>query len=486
MIILDKILNIGNSSNLRAEAKRIRILNGIAFFAALILIFNGFMIFIGSYPFENFTLKELVQYLMTDPEIKIAQVKKFRIIFPVLDFILASLAFVSLLLNYFRKYKTSSLVILLIANFYVAFFYWFSGYFSVFFFFIPALLPIVFFKRTQQYLPYLGLTLLIFVVLTIVKFNNGINDLFLQPPADKALINSLLNFSAVFAIVLVIIIHFKKENVRNEKVLEEKNKILDLQSKEIKTQRDELYENNIKLSASEEELKESNATKDKFISILAHDLRSPFQYLLGFSELLMENFNDYDKHRIEEQINAIYQTSKTTYELLDQILLWANTHSGKLTIKPEKFNFLEITNSVVNEFKNQSDKKNIKINLNENKKLSVKADLNIFKTVMRNLITNALKFTNQNGEINILAETDNQNLTITISDNGIGISEDVMPKLWEIEEDYTTLGTNNEKGTGFGLKLCKELINKHGGKIWVESEIGKGSDFKFTIPVHDD
>jgi len=105
---------------------------------------------------------------------------------------------------------------------------------------------------------------------------------------------------------------------------------------------------------------------------------------------------------------------------------------------------------------------------------------------MRNIISNAIKFTNQNGQINIYAEKVDKNAIITVSDNGIGIDKNILPKLWELRTDNTTLGTNNEKGTGFGLILCKELIEKHNGQIWVESEVGKGSDFKFTLPLCND
>jgi len=483
MPILNKVFNIGIDSQSDINVKRIRILNGIAFFAALILIFNGIMIFVSSYPFERFTFKELVEYLISNSEIRVADVKKFRIIFPLLDFFLAFFAFVSLFLNYFRKQEISSIVICLIANFYIAFFYWISGFFSAFFFFIPALLPLIFFQKARQYYSFLILTLIIFITLTIIKYNNGINDLFLQPPADKALLNSLLNFTAVFGILYFIVFHFKKENSKNEEMLTEKNKILDQQSKEIKVQRDELRQKNNRLSASEKELKELNATKDKFISILAHDLKNPFNSLFGFSELLLKNYKEYDDNEIEYQLKLIYQASKTTYDHLEQVLLWAKSQSGKLTIKPEKFSFVKVTHDLINEFKNQTNQKNIKINLSESEKISVTADINMIKTVMRNLITNAIKFNHENGQINISAEMNAQNVIVTISDNGTGIDKTIIPKLWEIKENHTTPGTNDEPGTGFGLKLCKELIDKHHGNIWVESEVGKGSEFKFSLPL---
>jgi len=475
MQLFNKILNAGIDSTSDDVAKKIRILNGIAFFSTVILLINGIVIFASSYPFEKFTLSELYQYLTAGPEIKVAEVQKFRIIFRLLDFVLAFFASGALLLNHFHKQNISTIIILLVANIYIAFFYWIAGFFSVFFFFIPALLPLIFYKKRNQYLPFLLFTLILFFGLTIVKYNIGINDLFLRPPADKALLNSLLNFSAVLLILFFIVFHFKKENIKHEKKLEEKNKILDKQSREIKLQRDEL-------SDSEKELKEANVTKDKFISILAHDLKNPFQSLLGFSELLLENFRDYDDDEIEFQLKAIHQTSNTAFELLEQILLWANTQTKKLTLKPEELSFNEITHDLISEFENQAGKKKIEIKSLQTEDIVLTADVNIVKTVMRNLIANAIKYSHQNSEIRIFAEKINHSTTITVSDNGTGIEENVIPKLWELHESYTTLGTNRESGTGLGLKLCKELVELHNGTIWVESEPGKGSDFKFTIP----
>lgn len=234
------------------------------------------------------------------------------------------------------------------------------------------------------------------------------------------------------------------------------------------------------------ELKKHNADKDRFISVLAHDLKSPFSALLGFSDLLLENLHKYDMQKIEFQIKAINQTVHNTYDLLEQILLWAKTQSGKLTLKMQKFNFAEITNEIINIFENQANEKQIKITCFETEKTILNADLNMYKTILRNLISNAIKFTNQNGQINIYAEKKHINTIITVSDNGIGIDKSVIPKLWKLTEHYSTTGTNNEKGTGFGLIISKELIEKQGGQIWVESEVRKGSNFKFTLPLCND
>lgn len=244
-----------------------------------------------------------------------------------------------------------------------------------------------------------------------------------------------------------------------------------------------LYNERKIIKENELKLKKLNADKDRFISILAHDLKSPFNSLLGFSGLLLKNLDKYDKEKIRNQVKLINSVSSQTHELLEQLLLWAKTQSGKLELKIDYFEFNETTNDLIKTLARFANDKKIKINCFETEKTILSADLNMFKTIMRNLILNAIKFTDINGQINVYAQKNQSDVTITVSDNGIGIDKNVISKLWEFNENYSTVGTNNEKGTGFGLTLCKELVEKHGGKIWVESEIGKGSDFKFTMPL---
>jgi PAS domain S-box-containing protein len=233
----------------------------------------------------------------------------------------------------------------------------------------------------------------------------------------------------------------------------------------------------------ENELRKLNADKDQFIRILGHDLRNPFNSLIGFSDLLLENLHNYDLQQIEKQVKMINQVSIRSFELLEQILLWVKSQSGKLELNIEQFDFRQESTNVVQTIENMAVKKGIQIDIIETEQIFLWADLNIFKTVLRNLISNAIKFTNQNGHIIVSAEKLEQNLLIAVSDNGTGMDEKVMAKLWEIHNVYSSKGTNGEKGTGFGLKLCKELIEKHGGKIWAESVPGKGSKFILSLPT---
>jgi PAS domain S-box-containing protein len=238
-----------------------------------------------------------------------------------------------------------------------------------------------------------------------------------------------------------------------------------------------------KLKANETILEKLNADKDRFISILGHDLKSPFNALLGLSELLTENIRKYDIDKIENLVNHINKSAQTTYNLLEDILLWARTQQGKIPFKPQILSFRNICMDILEILKPNTDAKNITINYNPADEINIFADIDMLQTVLRNLVSNAIKFTNKNGVINISAEENSGNVTISVSDNGIGIAPDNLTKLFDIAQVLTTTGTAEEKGTGLGLILCKEFVEKHGGKIWAESKYGKGSEFKFTMPI---
>jgi signal transduction histidine kinase len=229
-------------------------------------------------------------------------------------------------------------------------------------------------------------------------------------------------------------------------------------------------------------LKQLNTDKDLFISILAHDLKNPFVTLVGLSELLAENINKFNSAEIETFVNNIYQVSQNTYNLLEDLIKWAQSQSGKLHYEPQILSFTTICVDILKVLNTTAQDKNITIKYFDEKNLSLFADNNMLKTVLRNLISNAIKFTNKGGEINIYASQTESNTIITVSDNGIGIAPERQGKLFDISQMKSTSGTAKESGTGLGLLLCKDFIEKHGGTIWVESEEGKGSNFKFSIP----
>jgi len=238
----------------------------------------------------------------------------------------------------------------------------------------------------------------------------------------------------------------------------------------------------IKIVQQNNELKKLNANKDRFISIIAHDLKNPFNTILGFSELLVNNIHKYDIDKIEKFAKNINQAAQNAFKLLEDLLLWAKAQSNIL-FNPVNLNLTDICKDIVQNLKYTYNNKNISINCLITQDLFVFADLNMLNTIIRNLISNAIKFTNNGGEINIYTEQNQTNITIIVQDNGVGISSETLPKLFDISQKRSTLGTENEKGSGLGLALCREFVEKHGGKIWAESEIEKGSKFKFTIPT---
>ncbi|MDZ7765985.1 MAG: transporter substrate-binding domain-containing protein [Melioribacteraceae bacterium] len=236
------------------------------------------------------------------------------------------------------------------------------------------------------------------------------------------------------------------------------------------------------LKERESQLRELNSTKDKLFSIIAHDLRSPFSAILGFSELLIDKNNDFDVAESEEYLGLINSSTKNTLILLDNLLNWAKSQTGTIIYKPEKTNLSAIINEILEVSKSVAKIKNISINYTQTDDVEVYADVNMLKTILRNLISNAIKYTHSNGEIAISAVQNQNNIEITVSDNGVGMSEETCNKLFEIDTNITTTGTANEKGSGLGLILCKEFVEKHGGEIWVKSELGKGSTFIFSLP----
>ncbi len=241
------------------------------------------------------------------------------------------------------------------------------------------------------------------------------------------------------------------------------------------------------LTESENKLRESNAEKDKFFSIIAHDLKSPFNSILGFSDLLVNNFEEYDTKTQKEFIGYIDTSAKNTYKLLENLLLWSRSQRGNLNFIYEKENLYLLLTETINILKPAAINKGIQINVDFLQNIYVIADKNSLSTIFRNLINNAIKFTPNKGKILINAETitnhDNKEfIKITIIDNGVGIAKEKLSKLFTITGETSTKGTNGEVGTGLGLILCKEFVVKNGGEIWVESEVGKGSKFIFTIP----
>ena len=251
----------------------------------------------------------------------------------------------------------------------------------------------------------------------------------------------------------------------------------------LKNKNDQLRDANKKLIDSELTLKELNATKDKFFSIIAHDLKNPFQSLLGFSEILYDRRDQLKQEDINEYSRLIYESSQNLYSLLGNLLQWAKTQLGNTKLSPKNVNLYESLNDTLDLFNLTALNKNIKIINTIEKDTYAFVDKHVVSSVFSNLISNAIKFTNQGGEIKVSCKESNNRLTISVLDNGNGISEENINKLFRIDQNYSTKGTEDESGTGLGLILCKELITQSNGEIYVESTLGKGSNFQFVLPI---
>ncbi len=239
------------------------------------------------------------------------------------------------------------------------------------------------------------------------------------------------------------------------------------------------------LKKREIQLGELIATKDKFFNIVAHDLKNPFTSLLGSTELLYNNINQLNNEEIRKLAEIINESSKSGYTILQNLLDWSRSQTGLLKFNPEKINLKKLIDENVSNLKLYAANKEIAMHSDHgsDKDINIFTDKNMLNTVLRNLISNAIKFTHRNGNVNVGISREDDEVIISVKDTGTGISEENIEKLFRLDTRFQLPGTDNEQGTGLGLKLSKEFVGKLGGRIWVESVENKGSEFKFTIPV---
>lgn len=230
------------------------------------------------------------------------------------------------------------------------------------------------------------------------------------------------------------------------------------------------------------QLKELNATKDKLFSIIAHDLRSPFNNILVLSQILKAQLSKSEDPDTQVHIDLIHSTAKNTLVLLENLLDWAKSQSGQINFKNEKINISNVVNEILELSISIAKTKDISIQVHIPEDVEINSDKKILKTIIRNLMSNAIKYSRPGDKITISAVEEKDLVKIVISDSGVGMDDDTLENLFSITGNTPLPGTLNEKGSGFGLVLCREFIEKLGGKIWVESEKEKGSDFIFTIP----
>ncbi len=241
--------------------------------------------------------------------------------------------------------------------------------------------------------------------------------------------------------------------------------------------------NEQKLAEYTEELQTTNSNKDRFFSIIAHDLKNPFITLLGYTEALIDDYAQMNPEEHLEYLKQIQTTSKNSYQLLENLLQWSRSQSGRLKIEKNSFNLYEVVAEVASLKETSYNSKQLTFQNNVDKYLSVFADKDMVKTILRNLIANSIKFTNEKGNINVASYTEDEFVVTYVEDNGIGITEETMKDIFNIDKFQSTAGTRNEEGTGLGLVLCREFVTKNSGEIWVESEPEKGSKFFFKLPL---
>jgi signal transduction histidine kinase len=245
-----------------------------------------------------------------------------------------------------------------------------------------------------------------------------------------------------------------------------------------------LNQKNDEISLQHDNLLELNQTKDKFFSIIAHDLRGPIGNTSALLAELTMNESEYTKQELLENLILISDSSNATFKLLENLLTWARDQKGEIVFNPLKNDLFKLVQSNIELFTSLAQNKKTTIVNSLDAGLIFDFDHEMINTVIRNLINNAIKFTNENGQINIIAHLIGDEIEITVHDNGIGMESEYAKKLFIRNLDRKIKqGTQGESGTGLGLILCKEFIERHHGKIWVESEPGKGSAFKFTLPV---
>ncbi len=281
------------------------------------------------------------------------------------------------------------------------------------------------------------------------------------------------SYGVIIVFVIIIVVFARERKVKRVRILLEQK--VQQRTLQIEKQKAEILEKNV-------ELKQLNATKDKFFSILAHDLRNPFNSILGITNLMITDYNNYDKQRIIHYLSSIKDVSEHAYELLQNLLFWARSQTGSIEFHPVVFDVANRINENIELAESQANKKNIQIRSTVNEGQTMTGDINMIDTVLRNLLTNAIKFTPQNGQVVIsMKETDGY-YDLSIKDTGIGIAAENISRIFKIDSKFSTKGTEKETGTGLGLSLCKEFIERHGGNIRVESEPGHGSTFFVALP----
>jgi signal transduction histidine kinase len=294
-----------------------------------------------------------------------------------------------------------------------------------------------------------------------------------------ALTTVILLLAAVFIVLLSLL----KQRRKHEELLELQNREITEQSENIELQNRKLTDANEKLEKSEAELKRIVQTKDKLFSIIAHDLRNPFTALIGLTELLHENANTISSDEKNVYVTMINESSHKLLQLIENLLQWARSQTGTLKLVNSELVLGNLADDVLKIYSTQAEAKGISLKNEIPADIKVYADQEILATVIRNLISNGIKYTRKGGNVNCSAFAENGKIVLKISDTGVGMSSQMLEKLFSIENTFTTEGTSNEVGTGLGLVICQEFIETLGGTISVESILGTGTSVFVSLPA---
>ena len=292
-------------------------------------------------------------------------------------------------------------------------------------------------------------------------------SIIITPPFWQSWWFILLEILVASAIVIMIYIYLVKSRT---------NRLLTYQNQQISQANEALRE-------SEKNLMELNATKDKFFSIISHDLKNPFSSLLSISELMVESFDDADKDDHRAGFKKINQSVKHLLDLLENLLTWSRSQRGRIKYDPVRFNLTNLIQENINIHKLLAEKKGIMLLSPDRDEIYAYGDRDMINSVVRNLMTNAVKFTGPDKKIEVKLQASDSEIEVSIVDQGIGIPPENLGKLFRIDEKFKSTGTAGEKGTGLGLIICQEFVEKHGGSISVQSEPGQGTTFSFTLPM---
>lgn len=268
---------------------------------------------------------------------------------------------------------------------------------------------------------------------------------------------------------------------KNDELNESQTQI-NAQHEELLTLSESLYKQNEELEDKNKKLEDAIHQKSKFFSIIAHDLKSPISSITSLTEHILEDYENMAEEKKKNWLNKSLRSTKLLYELLENLLIWSRTQIGMVEIHAEPIDISETVEKIINIYKNYASNKSVNLVKAVKNDLTLCADRMMIETILRNLISNAIKYSYEHGVVIIQAEKVDQQVVITVVDSGVGISSGRQTSLFDLEDALVTLGTSGEKGTGLGLRICKEFIEKHNGSIWVESEANKRTAVNFSIP----